>query len=306
MNKARKGPAFLVIFLMLLLIVAYIYAAYQTVKPARGLICNGVFVETVNVGGMSEDEARTAVAQYRDEYLQRTVEVDVNGKTVSATLEQLGYNCEVGDVIAKAMQVGKDGNPFTNYAKIREIATTPLVYKLKYDAKEKKIRTFVNKKCKKKCAKAKNAKVKRENGTFVYTDAKEGSTIDVDSTAAQIKKAVEQAKSGDAIRVKADVTIQEPTVTKDLASRCKDKIGSFQTNFNAGNVSRSKNLSNAARLINDHVIYPGETFSVHDTISPLTEENGYYAAPSYSNGEVVDSIGGGVCQVSTTLYNAVL
>ena len=43
MNKARKGPAFLVIFLMLLLIVAYIYAAYQTVKPARGLICNGVF-----------------------------------------------------------------------------------------------------------------------------------------------------------------------------------------------------------------------------------------------------------------------
>ena len=185
MNKARKGPAFLVIFLMLLLIAAYIYAAYQTVKPARGLICNGVFVETVNVGGMSED---------------------VNGKTVSATLEQLGYNCEVGDVIAKAMQVGKDGNPFTNYAKIREIATTPLVYKLKYDAKEKKIRTFVNKKCKKKCAKAKNAKVKRENGTFVYTDAKEGSTIDVNSTAAQIRKAVEQAKSGDAIRVKADVT----------------------------------------------------------------------------------------------------
>ena len=190
MNKARKGPAFLVIFLMLLLIVAYIYAAYQTVKPARGLICNGVFVENVNVGGMSEDEARTAVTQYRDEYLQRTVEVDVNGKTVSATLEQLGYNCEVGDVIAKAMHVGKDGNPFTNYAQIREIATTPLVYKLKYDAKEKKIRTFVNKKCKKKCAKAKNAKVKRENGTFVYTDAKEGSTIDVDSTAAQIKKAV--------------------------------------------------------------------------------------------------------------------
>ena len=78
---------------------------------------------------------------------------------------------------------------------------------------------------------SKNAKVKRENGTFVYTDAKEGSTIDVNSTAAQIKKAVEQAKSGDAIRVKADVTIQEPTVTKDLASRCKDKIGSFSDEF---------------------------------------------------------------------------
>ena len=54
------------------------------------------------MGGMSEDEARTAVTQYRDEYLRRTVEVDVNGKTVSATLEQLGYNCEIGDVVAKS------------------------------------------------------------------------------------------------------------------------------------------------------------------------------------------------------------
>ncbi len=135
------------------------------------------------MGGMSEDEARTAVAQYRDEYLQRTVEVDVNGKTVSATLEQLGYNCEVGDVIAKAMQVGKDGNPFTNYAKIREIATTPLVYKLKYDAKKKKSAPLLIRSAKRNVRKQKMPKVKRENGTFVYTDAKEGSTIDVNSTA---------------------------------------------------------------------------------------------------------------------------
>ena len=95
-------------------------------------------------------------------------------------------------------------------------------------------------------------------------------------------------------------------MTKEKAARCKDKIGTFRTTYNAGNVSRSRNLDNAARLVNGNVIKPGETFSVHDAISPLTEDNGYYAAPSYSNGEVVDSIGGGVCQVSTTLYNAVL
>ena len=54
------------------------------------------------------------------------------------------------------------------------------------------------------------------------------------------------------------------------------------------------------------VLYPGDTFSAYEVVSPFTEENGYYMAGSYLNGKVVDSLGGGICQVSTTLYNAVL
>ena len=306
MNKGRKGPAFLVIFLMLLLIVAYVYVAYQTVKPDDNIICDGVFVESVDLSGMTEVQAQEAVKQYSDTYLKRTLEVDVNGKIVSATLEELGYRCQTNDYIRQALRIGKGSNPFTNYAQLRDAAAQPIVYQLKYECAEKDIREFVNKECKKKCTKARNAKVKMRDGVLTYTDAKEGATVQIDSTARRIKKAVVEQEKEEVIYVKADVKIQEPTVTKDLASRCKDKIGSFRTSFNAGNVGRSRNLANAASLINAHVIYPGETFSVHDTISPLTEENGYYAAPSYSNGEVVDSIGGGVCQVSTTLYNAVL
>ena len=145
-----------------------------------------------------------------------------------------------------------------------------------------------------------------KNGTLSYSDAKDGVTLDVDTTINAIKKALDEQEETDVVKVQATVSVQHPTVNIDLASRCRDKLGSFTTEFNAGNVSRSKNVANAARLINDSVIYPGETFSVHDAISPMTEENGYYAAPSYNNGQVVDSIGGGVCQVATTLYNAVL
>lgn len=306
MKKTRKGPAFLVIIFMFLLITAYIYAAYQMIKPADDRICDGVFVESIDLSGMTRGQAMEAVNKYSDRYIKRTLEVDVNGEIVSTTLEQLGYQCEINDFIEQALQIGKGSNPFSNYAQIRDTATNPVIYQLKFDCPEINIREFVKKKCRKKCVKAKNARIKMENGVLTYTDAKEGSTVQVDRTAARIKKAVEEQEKSDVIRVIAEVKIQQPAVTKELATRCKDKIGTFQTTFNAGNVSRSRNLANAARLINDHVIYPGETFSVHDTISPLTEANGYYAAPSYSNGEVVDSIGGGVCQVSTTLYNAVL
>ncbi len=65
-------------------------------------------------------------------------------------------------------------------------------------------------------------------------------------------------------------------------------------------------MSSGASHINGTVLYPGEEFSAYETVSPFTEANGYAMAGSYLNGEVVDSMGGGICQVSTTLYNAVL
>ena len=169
------------------------------------------------------------------------------------------------------------------------------------------LKKFVKKKCKKMCTSAQNAQVSMENGEFVYTDSQEGVTLDVAATVENIQKAVSEAKDDtSAIRVVAAVEVEKPKISKETAERCKDKIGSFSTTFNAGNVNRSKNVANAARLISGSVLYPGETFSVHDAISPLTEENGYYAAASYNQGKVEDTLGGGVCQVSTTLYNAVL
>ena len=59
-------------------------------------------------------------------------------------------------------------------------------------------------------------------------------------------------------------------------------------------------------LINGTVLYPGESFSVYSKVAPFTAANGYHLAGSYSNGQTVQTYGGGICQVSTTLYNAVL
>lgn len=305
-RKARKGPAFLVIFIMLLIISAYMYGAYLMVKPADHIICDGVFVDSIDLSGMTRDEAVQAVLEYSNLHTKRTLEVDVNGEKVSITLDKLGYQSEANDFVDQALQVGKGSNPFANYVQIREAAAHPLVFDLEFHCLDKEIRDFVKKECAKKCTKAKNSKIKMEAGVLVYTSDREGSSLNVDTTVERIRKEVEKQENADVIRVNADVEIQKPSVPKKLTERCKDKIGTFRTTYNTGNVSRSRNLANAARLVNGHVINPGKTFSVHDVISPLTEDNGYYAAPSYSNGEVVDSIGGGVCQVSTTLYNAVL
>lgn len=85
-----------------------------------------------------------------------------------------------------------------------------------------------------------------------------------------------------------------------------DLLSQFSTSFTSSNSNRSTNISLAASKISGVVILPGETFSFNQVVGQRTAAAGFKAATAYSNGEVVSELGGGICQVSSTLYNAVL
>ncbi len=83
-------------------------------------------------------------------------------------------------------------------------------------------------------------------------------------------------------------------------------LGEFRTSFSRSSKFRKQNIRTAASKINQTIVYPGEEFSTCDLLIPFTAENGYLPAGTIVKGKVVNSYGGGVCQVATTLYNAVL
>ena len=99
--------------------------------------------------------------------------------------------------------------------------------------------------------------------------------------------------------------VQKPSVTKEELSQVKDVLGTA-TPYYGSSYERNTNVEVGASKINGTLIMPGETFSVTAAVTPFNADNGYYPAPSYESGQVVDTYGGGICQVSTTLYNAVL
>ncbi|MDF2532175.1 MAG: VanW family protein, partial [Clostridia bacterium] len=86
----------------------------------------------------------------------------------------------------------------------------------------------------------------------------------------------------------------------------QDKLGEFSTKFNAADVDRSTNIKVATNSTNNVLIRPGEVYSVNETLGPRLAKYGYKDAKVIINNELVPGIGGGVCQVSSTLYNAVL
>lgn len=97
------------------------------------------------------------------------------------------------------------------------------------------------------------------------------------------------------------------TRISDLGSRAfPDKLSSFTTRYDAGIVGRTTNLGIATRKINNYVLQPGEVFSYNKALGARTVQNGYKEGAIYENGRVVNGIGGGICQISSTLYNAVL
>lgn len=97
----------------------------------------------------------------------------------------------------------------------------------------------------------------------------------------------------------ADITAE------DLAG-LTDVLGTFSTYYGESDDGRTLNVESGADHIGGTLVQPGEEVSADDLMAPYTEENGYAMAASYENNEVVESMGGGICQVSTTLYNALL
>lgn len=85
-----------------------------------------------------------------------------------------------------------------------------------------------------------------------------------------------------------------------------DLLGEYETNFNEQQLNRSQNIKIATTKINGTVVLPGEVFSYNNIVGYRTETEGFKLAPMYIGGKLVDGIGGGVCQVSSTLYNAIL
>lgn len=137
--------------------------------------------------------------------------------------------------------------------------------------------------------------------THEIVEEKFGYSFDLAAANQQIAMAAD----GDVIHI--DLEVIEPEVTKEYLESIyfSDVLSSFSTG-NLGGANRVNNITLAAQAINGTVLAPGEVFSYNDVVGQRTAERGYKEAGAYANGQSVQELGGGICQVSSTLYNSVL
>ena len=148
---------------------------------------------------------------------------------------------------------------------------------------------------------AKSAQLSRRDGEFFCEPGVVGIEILKEDTVAAIEKAVCEDWSEGDLTVAAVVQETQPKYTEADFAKVTDLMGSSYTIY-TGSEARVNNLKNATAFVDGTVLLPGEQFDMFKTVSPFTPENGYEEAGQYSNGELIQGYGGGICQVTTTLY----
>lgn len=143
----------------------------------------------------------------------------------------------------------------------------------------------------------------KETGKFEFEEGTKGAVIDQDRLAEDIVKAVGN-KDYKAV-IEAQVKEVEPELTAAQLEEKYTTIGTYTTTA-TNNKNRNQNLKLCTEAINGTIVNPGQEFSFNETTGPRSTEKGYQPATAYLNGEVIQEPGGGVCQVSSTLYNAVI
>lgn len=271
-----------------------------TVKP-------GVYADSVNLSGLTEDEAEAAIEAYVDNL--KSVEITLlaaDNHEVVVTAEDLGVSWSNREIVGEALELGAHGNVIQRYKALKDLEHENYVFDIKLQFDVEAINNILTEQCVKYDQEAINVSLKREKGAFTIVEGQTGYLLDVETSIDTIYNYMAEEWNHEACSIPLDIVVDEPKGSEEELSVVTDVLGAFTTSYSTSGSSRSANVENGCRLINGITLYPGEEFSTYDTVSPFTERNGYYMAGSYLNGKVVDSLGGGICQVSTTLYNAVL
>ena len=282
-------------------------ASEENVKAKR--ILPGIFIENISLEGKTAEEARAEVESYVSESLGGRVIslIAIDGNKVDITPAEIGLRWSNPEIVEEAADIGQTGNVVARYKAAKDLQYQNKVFHMEFDADREQIRQILEQQCAVYNVEAKDATLSRVNGSFVINEGQTGKIIDVEASTQLICDYFNSdwnEEEGGSIEL--IISVDEPQGTAEELGKVKDVLGTFTTSYRTSGSARSANVANGCALINGTTLYPGDEFSTCEAITPFTSENGYYMAASYLNGQVVDSLGGGICQVSTTLYNAVL
>lgn len=263
-------------------------AAGKTGAARNGRIPRGVTVDGVPVGGMTKKKAKEFLRKLREPLPTLTVHTPAGDYCFSRP--QIGFSDNLDELLSAAVRGGK------YQAEIRYFLNGP--------------ETQAEYICANNALSALDAEVVFSREGFSYEESRAGIVCDKERLKKEIAEslAAGPVSDGEGGARFSDVTLhtrtQKPAKTLADAKRGTQKISAFSTFFNSGDKGRTGNISLAASRIDGRTILPGEEFSFNAVVGERTKANGFGEAKVIKDGEFIVGVGGGVCQVSTTLYNA--
>jgi Uncharacterized vancomycin resistance protein len=273
---------------------------------STGRILDGVYIDSVNVSNMTREEAIAAVDKYLDEIKEYKIQMHVGNKTATATAGELGLSWDGEVLLDKVMSIGKSGDLVSRFKVQEDLKQGAIRLVLPYEADRAQIEQIIKERCVPFDCEAVNATIRTEGGEFVIEKEQSGIRVDEEQSVDIVEEYLSKLWRAGGGSVELAAEIKQAAHTAIGLSEITDVLGKASTDYSASSANRAKNIRNGTAKVSGAVVFPGEEYSVCDAMVPFTEANGYELGASYADGEVVESFGGGICQVSTTLYLALL
>jgi vancomycin resistance protein YoaR len=268
-------------------------------------IAPNVFVAGVPIGGLTTKEAATKLEK---EFGSLKIALGTNKKDYEVPLHELGGKPSIQGVVAKAYSIGREGNVVSNFIGVYSTKAGERQFQLPVEWDKKQLVSKLTEFNKDFATEAVNARLQGiPNGGLEIVPERVGEELNVGETAKLI-----QTKYHVGLKeVEGATRVVSPDVSSADLQGVDVKLAQYRTRFNPGEVGRTTNIRVACEQIDGHVMMPGDKFSFNKMTGKRTWEKGYRMAhiferkPGATESEVVDGLAGGVCQVSSTLYNAV-
>ena len=313
-KRAVKGMAAAFVLIGAAAVVSYASEADNTQDGAFELSLNtsttGVFPRGVSYAGISLEgktleEAKSEISDYIDDRQSRYMVWNILGSTYEYNGGSFGVSCTNADIVSELDDLTMSGNIVEQYKKQKDMDVNPVNLDLQFSLDTQTLHDTISQYTASLTRSVSNATVTRVDAQFVVTEAVNGIAFDTEAIYNELLALISDFSTADPISYTFPYTETPAQYTSADFAFSALPLGSFYTD-GLGDAGRRTNIARAAENMNGRVFYPGETISALDLYGAVTTENGYAEAPGYNQGKVENVVGGGVCQVTTTLYNAVL
>ena len=285
----------------------------STVEAYNTAFCPGIYVNGIHLGGMSQQEARNAVKeQIRQSNSAWSVKLSYGQSFVVITSDLMNFTTDVEGVLATAWGIGHTGDENQRYQDMLRLQQEPYSASTAQPiAGDTSILDTHLAELKNRVDRApQDATIYVSNPSdidnpFTFTDEVVGLSLDTESLRQQLYQMVSVMQSGE-LDLNAYLRPIEPNVRKlDLMQKYRVRATATTKISHNSSDDRNHNIRRAFEILNGTMIEPGKSFSFNKVVGERTAERQFHQAPEIVSGEMVyENYGGGVCQVSTTIYQA--
>lgn len=272
---------------------------------ASGRIVPGVQVDGIDLSGLTAQEAERLLVPRAEAVGNTVLFLQAGERTYTVKAKDIGIGADVELTLKNALALGHSGNLWQMLRERYEIKKTGCSLPLELSLDRQKLQGYLGELAQEINLPPRDAYlILNEKNEAEPVPGESGRALAVPESEERIVAAVKQGGGRVALVVKE---VPPKRTLEDLwRSGIRDVVALYTTRFNAADQDRTYNLKLGAEAINGYVVAPGEVFSFNEVVGPRDARQGYREAPVIIKNELVPGIGGGICQVSSTLYNAVL